>query len=51
VEADDGRWELFGTLPEGLGVGDRVVVAGRPEPEVEGACGAPVIRVRDVQPA
>ena len=51
VEADNGRWELAGTLPEGLGVGDRVVVAGRPAPEVEGACGAPVIRVREVRPA
>jgi hypothetical protein len=43
------RWELVGTLPEGVGVGDRVVVAGRPAPEVEGACGAPVIRVREVR--
>jgi len=51
VEADNGRWELAGTLPEGFGVGDRVEVAGRPAPEVEGACGAPVIRVRDVRPA
>lgn len=51
VEADNGRWELFGTLPEGVGVGDRVVVTGRPAPEVEGACGAPVIRVRDLRPA
>ena len=51
VEADNGRWELFGTLPEGLGVGDRVVVAGPAAPEVVGAGGAPVLRVRDVQPA
>jgi hypothetical protein len=51
VEAANGRWELAGTLPEGLGVGDRVVVTGRPAPEVEGACGAPVIRVREVRPA
>jgi len=51
VEADNGRWELAGTLPERLGVGDRVVVTGRPAPEVEGACGAPVIRVREVRPA
>ena len=51
VEADNGRWELAATLPEGLRVGDRVVVAGRPAPEVEGACGAPVIRVREVRPA
>ena len=51
VEADNGRWELAGTLPEGVGVGDRVVVTGRPAPEVEGACGAPVIRVREVRPA
>jgi hypothetical protein len=51
VEADNGRWELVGTLAEGLGVGDRVVVTGRPAPEVEGACGAPVIRVREVRPA
>jgi Protein of unknown function (DUF5818) len=51
VEADNGRWELAGTLPAGLGVGDRVVVTGRPAPEVEGACGAPVIRVREVRPA
>lgn len=50
VEADNGRWELAGTLPERLGVGDRVVVTGRPAPEVEGACGAPVIRVREVRP-
>jgi hypothetical protein len=50
VEADNGRWELVGTLPEGVGVGDRVVVAGRPAPEVEGACGAPIIRVREVRP-
>ena len=50
VEADNGRWELVGTLPEGFGVGDRVEVTGRPAPEVEGACGAPVIRVRDVRP-
>jgi hypothetical protein len=49
VETDNGRWELAGTLPEGVGVGDRVVVAGRPAPEVEGACGAPVIRVREVR--
>jgi hypothetical protein len=51
VEADNGRWELAGTLPERLGVGDRVVATGRPAPEVEGACGAPVIRVREVRPA
>jgi hypothetical protein len=51
VEADNGRWELAGTLPEGVGVGDRVVVTGRPAPEVEGACGAPVIRAREVRPA
>ncbi|MGH9190938.1 MAG: hypothetical protein ACRDZ0_00480 [Acidimicrobiales bacterium] len=50
VEADNGRWELVGTLPEGFGVGDRVEVTGRPAPEVEGGCGAPVIRVRDVRP-
>jgi hypothetical protein len=50
VEAGNGRWELAGTLPVGFGVGDRVEVAGRPAPEVEGACGAPVIRVRDVRP-
>ena len=50
VEADNGRWELAGTLPEGLGVGDRVEVAGRPAPEVEGACGVPVIRVREIRP-
>jgi hypothetical protein len=51
VEADNGRWELVGTLPEGFGVGDRVEVTGRPAPEVEGACGAPVIRVREIRPA
>jgi Immune inhibitor A peptidase M6 len=51
VEADNGRWELAGTLPERLDVGERVVVTGRPAPEVEGACGAPVIRVREVGPA
>jgi hypothetical protein len=50
VEADNGRWELAGTLPEDLGVGDRVEVAGRPAPEVEGACGVPVIRVREIRP-
>ena len=49
VEADNGRWELAGTLPQGLGVGDRVEVAGRPAPEVEGACGVPVIRVREIR--
>ena len=50
VQADSGRWELAGSLPEGVGVGDRVQVAGRPAPEVGGSCGAPVIRVRDVRP-
>jgi Protein of unknown function (DUF5818) len=51
VEADDGRWELAGALPGGHDVGDRVEVTGTPAPEAEGACGAPVIRVRDVRPA
>jgi hypothetical protein len=51
VEADNGRWELVGTVTEDLGEGDRVAVTGRPAPEVEGACGAPVIRVREVRPA
>jgi hypothetical protein len=50
LEANNGRWELAGTVPEGLGVGDRVEVAGRPAPEVEGACGAQVIRVREIRP-
>jgi hypothetical protein len=50
VEADNGRWELAGALPEAFTVGDRVEVAGRPAPEVEGACGAPVIRIREVRP-
>jgi hypothetical protein len=51
VEAANGRWELAGTLPGGLGVGDRVVVTGLPAPGVEGACGAPVLRVREMRPA
>ena len=49
VDADNGRWELVGTLPEGFGVGDRVEVVGRSAPEVEGACEAPVIRIRIVR--
>ena len=50
VEADNGRWELSGARPEGFGPGDRVEVTGQPAPELEGACGAPVIRVREVRP-
>jgi hypothetical protein len=51
VEAASGRWELAGTLPEGVAVGDRVEVTGCPAPEVEGSCGSPVVRVRSVRPA
>jgi hypothetical protein len=46
LEASNGRWELWGEILSGLVPGTEIEVTGRPAPEVEGATGGPVIRVR-----
>ncbi len=49
LETAGGRWELAGTVPEEFAPGDAVEVTGRPAPEIEGSCGVPVMRVRQIR--
>jgi hypothetical protein len=48
LRSDKGPWELTGTLPDELAVGDEVEVFGQVAPPDEGRCDAPVVHVQKI---